>query len=212
VLEPRSARLHAVSEVDRGFFEPLRVRKRLLREHLPSPSLSVSINTNNRHLISHSYLPMPNWIMPVRTSQSLPLLRPCLTSHFRQVWGRECTSRLAPPDLGFGNPRIISTDPISQAVSCFAISSTTSRTRAAIPQTSLPTLKCHHQPPRQYTLLNEFLAHPLPRFSSCIPHSRFPSPWITSSAAPPWFCHSFLSPDLCAKYKHRTVSCAFSSS
>ena len=37
-----------------------------------------------------------------------------------------------------------------------------------------------------------------------MPHSKLPSPWNTSSAAPPWFCHSFRSPDLCAKYEHRT--------
>ena len=44
-------------------------------ESMPSPSLSVSINTNIQHLISH-YLTILNWIMPVCTSQSLPPLRP----------------------------------------------------------------------------------------------------------------------------------------
>ena len=34
VFEPPSARLHAVIDVERGFFEPLLVRKRLLHEHL----------------------------------------------------------------------------------------------------------------------------------------------------------------------------------
>jgi hypothetical protein len=48
-------------------------------ESLPSPSLSVSINANNRHLISHSYLTISIWKMPVCTSQSLPPLRPCLS-------------------------------------------------------------------------------------------------------------------------------------
>jgi hypothetical protein len=56
-----------------------------------------------------------NWIMPDCTSQSLPPLRPCLAPHFSQGWGCECTSRLAPPDLGFANPRIISTNPVSRA-------------------------------------------------------------------------------------------------
>ena len=80
-----------------------------------------------------------NWIMPDCTSQSLPPLRPCLTSHFRQGWGCECTFRLAPPDFGFDNFRIKSTNPVSQAVVYFAISFITSSTRAAIPQTSFPT-------------------------------------------------------------------------
>jgi len=39
-------------------------------ESIPSPSLSVSISANNQHLISHSYLNILNWIMPVCTSQS----------------------------------------------------------------------------------------------------------------------------------------------
>jgi hypothetical protein len=140
-------------------------------ESLPSPSLSVSINANNRHLISHSYLPISNLIMPVCTSQSLPPLRPCLTSHFRQGWGCECTSRLAPSDLGFVSPRIILTNPVSQAVVCFAISFTTSSTRAVIPQNSLLTPKCQRQPPRQYALPHESLASSA-LLSSCMSHSK----------------------------------------
>jgi hypothetical protein len=53
-------------------------------ESLPSPPFSVSINASNRHLTSHSCLTTSNWIMPVYTSQSLPPLCPCLTTHFRQ--------------------------------------------------------------------------------------------------------------------------------
>ena len=90
----------------------------------------MSINANTRHLMSHSYLTISNCIMPVCTSQSLPPLRPCLTSHshFRQGWGCECTFHLAPPDFGFDNFRIKSTNPVSQAVVYFAISFTTSCT------------------------------------------------------------------------------------
>jgi hypothetical protein len=102
----------------------------------------MSINANNRHLISHSYLTTSNWIMPACTSQSLPPLRPWLTPHFRQGWG---CSRLAPSDLGLANPRIISTNPVSRVAVCFAINSTTPSTRAAVPQTSLPTSKCQRQ-------------------------------------------------------------------
>ena len=127
----------------------------------------MSINANIQHLLSHSYLTILNWIMPVCTSQSLPPLRPCLTSHFRQGWGCECTFRLAPPDFGFDNFRIKSTNPVSQAVVYFAISFITSSTRAAIHQTSLPIPKCQRQPPRQSALPHESLAHPLP----CCPHA-----------------------------------------
>jgi hypothetical protein len=88
--------------------------------------------------------------MPVHTPQSLPPLRPCLNAHFRQVWGCKCTLRLAPTDLGFSNPRIIPTNPASRDAVCFAINSTTSSSRVAISQTSLPTPKCQRQLPRQY--------------------------------------------------------------
>ena len=47
--------------------------------------------------------------------------------------------RLAPPDLGVASPRIKSTNPVSQAVVCSAISFTTSSPRAAMRHTSLPT-------------------------------------------------------------------------
>ena len=57
-------------------------------------------------------------IVSVCTSQSLPPLRPCLTPHFRQGWGCECTSRLASPDLGFADPRIVSTNPESRPAVC----------------------------------------------------------------------------------------------
>jgi hypothetical protein len=130
-------------------------------ESVPSPSLSVSFNANNRHLISDSYLTRSNWTMPVCTSQSLPPLRPGLAPRFRQGWGCECTSRLAPPDLWFADPRIISSNPVSRAAVCFAINSTTSSTRVA-PQTSLPTPKCQRQPPRKSVLPHESLAHPPP--------------------------------------------------
>jgi hypothetical protein len=110
-------------------------------ESLPSPSLSVSISANNRHRISYSYLTTSNWIVTVCTSQSSPPLRPCLTPNFRQGWGCECTSRLAPTDLGFAYPRIISTNPVSRGALCFAINSNTPRTRAAIP----PRLPFLHQ-------------------------------------------------------------------
>ena len=43
-------------------------------------------------------------------------------------------------------------------------------------------------------------------------HSKLPSPWIAFFPSSPACRRSFLSPDRCAKYEHRTVSCAFSSS
>ena len=43
-------------------------------------------------------------------------------------------------------------------------------------------------------------------------HSKLPSPWNISFPLPSWTWLSLRSPDLCAKYEHRTVSCAFSSS
>ena len=112
------------------------------------------------------------------------------------------------PWFRFASPRIKSTNPFSQAVVCSAIIFTTSSTRAAMPQTSLPTpnasvnllvnLHCPTSPsPRSSSAL----------LSSFVPHSRLPSPWNTSSATLPWFCHSFRSPDLCAKSEPRTVSC-----
>jgi len=100
-------------------------------ESPPPPSFPLSINANNRHLMSHSYLTTSHWIMPVCTSQSLPPLRPCLTPHR----GCECTSHLAPSDLGLANPRIISTNPVSRVAVCFAINSIAPSSRLAIPQT-----------------------------------------------------------------------------
>ncbi len=43
-------------------------------------------------------------------------------------------------------------------------------------------------------------------------HSKLPSPWNTSFPLPFWIWRSLRSPDFCAKYEHRTVSCAFSNS
>jgi hypothetical protein len=65
-------------------------------EPIPSPSLSMSISANNQHLISHSYLTISNWIMPVCTSQSLPPFSPCLPLHFRQGWGASVLSSSQP--------------------------------------------------------------------------------------------------------------------
>jgi hypothetical protein len=76
--------------------------------------------------------------MPVHTPQSLPPLRSCLTAHFRQRWGCKCTLRLAPPDLGFANPRIIPTNPASRAA-C-ALSSTPLRLVPGLPYPRLPFL------------------------------------------------------------------------
>jgi hypothetical protein len=83
------------------------------------------MDTNDRHLISHSFLTTSNWITLVNTPRSLPPLQPCITFCFRQGWGCKCTFRIATPDLGFAGPRIIPTNPSSMDVVCFAINSTT---------------------------------------------------------------------------------------
>ena len=92
-------------------------------QHLISHSFLTQVQTTD---ITNSFLTTSNWILPVHTHRSLPPLRPCLTSHFRQGWSCECTFRLAPSDLGFAGPRIIPTNPSSRAAVCFAINFTTS--------------------------------------------------------------------------------------
>ena len=151
-------------------------------ESLPSPPLSVPIYTNDRHLMSHSFLTTLNWILLGHTPRSLPPLRPCFTSHFTQGWGCECTFRLALPDLGFASPRIIPTSPSSRAIVCFAINSTTQSSRADIPRTHLPLHNANanfladmHRHPRVPHLFSASL-------SSCRLHSTLPNPWNTSPA------------------------------
>ena len=155
---------------------------------ITSPPLSVSMDANDRHLISQSFLTTSSWILSVHTLLSLPPLRPCLAAHFRQGWDCECTLRLATSDLGFANPRIIPTYPASRAAVRFVLPSTTSK---LVPGLPYPRLLFLHQNANVNFLANMHCPR-VPRssaalLSSCRPHSKLPSPSNTSSAAPTWF-------------------------
>jgi hypothetical protein len=85
---------------------------------------------------------------------------------------------------------------------------------------SISSPKTQFPPPRQTANASPFakMHHPRAPYSisvlssPCRPHSQLSNPWNASSDVPPRFGQSLRSPDLCAKYEHRTVSCAFSNS
>jgi hypothetical protein len=118
----------------------------------------------------------------------------------RQGWGCECTFLLASPDLGFARP-YVSLTPLLR-VPGFPYPELPPNSIFILPM-SFP----HYFTPLHADLTSSSLASLLQR-TRC--HSKLPSPWRTSFPLPSWIWRSLRSPHLCAKYEHRTVSCAFS--
>ena len=71
-------------------------------ESSPPSSFPMSINANNRHLISYSYLTTSNWILPVCKSQS-GLTNPRIIST-NLVVGSQCALPSTPLPLVLGQP------------------------------------------------------------------------------------------------------------
>ena len=84
-----------------------------------------------------------------------------------------------------------------------------------MPDPRPPFRACSNLPTSTRSLVLSALSLPVHAPPHCFPPnliSKLSSPWKASSKVLFWLRPSPFSPDLCAKYEHRTVSCALSNS